>query len=65
MVNGEHLAIKLIEFKAFYNHARPHQHLGGHTPAQAWRGSSKGQGKGELTQLWKRTLCGYYFPLRE
>ena len=32
------LATKLIEFRAWYNHARPHQHLCGHTPAEVWAG---------------------------
>ncbi len=65
IINGEHLATKLIEFRAFYNHVRSHQHLDGRTPAEAWSGSGRAFGSGELVQLWKGTLCGYYFPLRQ
>lgn len=32
------LAIGLVEYRAYYNHVRPHQHLDGRTPADAWRG---------------------------
>jgi hypothetical protein len=28
----------LGEFRIFYNHVRPHQSLGGRTPAEAWAG---------------------------
>ena len=31
----------LEEFTLFYNHARPHQNLGGLTPAEKWNGFSK------------------------
>ena len=30
------LNIALGEFRFWYNHVRPHQHLGGRTPAEAW-----------------------------
>lgn len=32
------LAFALGDFRAWYNHVRPHQHLGGRTPAEAWAG---------------------------
>jgi putative transposase len=35
LIDGEDLRIKLIEFRCWYNHARPHQHLDGRTPAEA------------------------------
>jgi hypothetical protein len=31
------LAHALIDFRFFYNHVRPHQRLGGRTPAEAWK----------------------------
>jgi putative transposase len=35
------LQLALDEFTLFYNHARPHQNLGGLTPAEKWWGYSK------------------------
>lgn len=32
----EQLAFALGDFRAWYNHVRPHQHLGGQTPGEAW-----------------------------
>jgi transposase InsO family protein len=32
----EQLTLALGDFRAWYNHVRPHQHLGGRTPAEAW-----------------------------
>jgi hypothetical protein len=34
----EELNAALGDFRAWYNHVRPHQHLGGRTPAEAWAG---------------------------
>jgi transposase InsO family protein len=34
----DELALALGDFRAWYNHVRPHQHLGGWTPAEAWAG---------------------------
>jgi len=34
----DQLALALGDFRAWYNHVRPHQHLGGRTPAEAWAG---------------------------
>jgi transposase InsO family protein len=34
----EQLGLALGDFRAWYNHVRPHQHLGGRTPAEAWAG---------------------------
>lgn len=31
------LELALADFRSWYNHVRPHQHLGGRTPAEAWR----------------------------
>lgn len=32
----EELGNALVQFRFFYNHVRPHQNLGGRTPAEAW-----------------------------
>ena len=32
------LASAMAEFRLWYNHVRPHQHLGGRTPVEAWNG---------------------------
>jgi transposase InsO family protein len=34
----DQLALALGDFRDWYNHVRPHQHLGGWTPAEAWAG---------------------------
>ena len=34
----EQLSLALGDFRAWYNHVRPHQHLHGRTPAEAWAG---------------------------
>lgn len=34
--SGEQLDLALGDFRDWYNHVRPHQHLGGRTPAEAW-----------------------------
>ena len=36
--DAPHLARSLADFRFWYNVARPHQHLGGRTPEQVWRG---------------------------
>lgn len=65
VVMDSELAHRLIEFLAFYNHARTHQHLGGRTPAEAWLGVAKAYGDGEFIDLWHGALCGWYFLLGE
>jgi transposase InsO family protein len=54
----------LGEFRFFYNHVRPHQNLGGRTPAEAWAGDLPfaRPSKGEYWfEAWDGLLCGYYF----
>jgi transposase InsO family protein len=34
--SGDQLGLALGDFRLWYNHVRPHQHLGGRTPAEAW-----------------------------
>ncbi len=36
--NPEQLGGALTQFRFWYNHVRPHQNLGGRTPAEVWRG---------------------------
>jgi transposase InsO family protein len=44
IVDAEDLRRKLVEFRLWHNHARPHQHLRGQTPAEAWDGRAKATG---------------------
>ncbi len=41
VVDGHDLRGRLVEFQAWYNHARPHQHLDGHMPIEVWSGRAK------------------------
>lgn len=65
VIGSKDLAVKLMEFRTYYNHARSHQHLNGRTPAEVWCGSSKGHGSGHIVEIWNGALSGWYFPLRE
>ena len=65
VIGSKDLAVKLMEFRAYYNHARSHQHLNGRTPVEVWCGSSKGHGSGHIVEIWNGALSGWYFPLRE
>ena len=55
----------LREFRLFYNHIRPHQHLGYNTPANAWEDKAIITGKTSREIICYRGLCdnvaGYYF----
>jgi len=55
------LAMKLFEFRAWYNHVRPHQHLLGLTPAEAWAGRRKTFGNPKYFMAWQGLLVGWYF----
>jgi transposase InsO family protein len=53
----------LAEFRFYYNHVRPHQHLGGATPAEAWGGGDPGVGQFKQEywfEAWDGLLQGYY-----
>ena len=53
----------LGEFRFFYNHVRPHQNLGGRTPAEAWTGIDPFKAKVMREywfEAWDGLLCGYY-----
>ena len=57
------LNIALGEFRFWYNQVRPHQHLGGRTPAEAWAGVNPfaARIKGESWfEAWDGLLQGYY-----
>jgi len=59
----EALQIALGEFRFFYNHVRPHQNLGGRTPAEAWAGVdpfTAGVRKEYWFEAWDGLLKGYY-----
>jgi putative transposase len=56
------LRCKLVEFRAWYNHARPHQHLEGRTPAEAWDGRRKSTRSPRFMQGWDGRLVGWFFP---
>ena len=62
LCDGADLTAKLIEFRAWYNHVRPHQHLQGYTPAEAWAGCGKSTKTPKYFQGWEGRLSGWYFP---
>jgi transposase InsO family protein len=62
IVDGDDLCAKLATFRCWYNHARPHQHLLGRTPAEAWAGRSKATGTPTYFSGWNGRLAGWLFP---
>lgn len=53
----------LAAVRAWYNHLRPHQHLGGLSPATAWTGKKPtGRGTPRFVSIWNGRLSGYLFP---
>lgn len=57
------LNVSLGEFRFFYNFVRPHQHLGGRTPADAWAGANPFTAKIKSEywfEPWDGLLQGYY-----
>lgn len=53
----------LTEFRFFANHVRPHQNLGGRTPAEAWAGIdpfAEGFQSEYWFEAWDGLLKGYY-----
>lgn len=53
----------LWEFRFFYNHVRPHQNLGGSTPAEAWAGVqpfADSYKQEYWFEAWGGLLRGYY-----
>ena len=60
--DGDDLRVKLVEFRAWYNHARPHQHLDGHTPAEVWSGRPKSTKRPRFVSIWGGHISGWFFP---
>ena len=59
----EALSRALAEFRFYYNHVRPHQNLGGRTPAEAWAGINPFAArirKEYWFEAWDGLLKGYY-----
>ena len=57
------LNVSLGEFRFFYNFVRPHQNLGGSTPAEAWSGVNPFVAKIKSEygfEVWDGLLQGYY-----
>lgn len=53
----------LVEFRFFYNHVRPHQNLGGATPAEVWAGVDPRKTRFNREywfEAWDGLLAGYY-----
>ncbi len=59
----ETLNAALCEFHFFYNHVRPHQNLGGLTPAEVWTGATPFERPPKREywfEAWDGLLTGYY-----
>lgn len=57
------LTQRLAEFRFYYNHIRPHQHLDGSTPAEVWSSRKPNScGKSVYCQYWNGALAGFYLP---
>mgnify|MGYP000220995047 CR=1 FL=1 len=57
------LSVALGEFVFWYNHVRPHRHLGGATPAEAWTGMNPFATRFKTEywfEAWEGLLQGYY-----
>ena len=53
----------LGRIRSWYNHLRPHQHLDGQTPAEAWSGRVPDRRrKPRWVAGWDGLLAGYYWP---
>ena len=60
------LNVSLAEFRFFYNRVRPHQHLQGRTPHEAWHGINPFTRKAKLRRwftAWDGLLQGEYLLL--
>ena len=55
------LAPDLALLRAWYNHARPHQHLDGLTPALVWAGRLPA-GQPRYVSEWNGLLTGFLWP---
>ncbi len=60
---SQQLDKSLVQFRFWYNHVRPHQHLDGKTPAEVWNSIdvfSNGFKKKFWFDAWDGLLTGYY-----
>ncbi len=60
---SQQLDKSLVQFRFWYNHVRPHQHLDGRTPAEVWDNIdvfSNGYMKKFWFDAWDGLLTGYY-----
>ena len=62
IADSDDLRGKLVAFRAWYNHVRPHQHLDGYTPAEAWAGHRKSTRRPRWFTGWDGRLSGWFFP---
>ena len=56
----------LVQFRFWYNHVRPHQHLDGRTPAEVWQGKDIYNQKIKQEYFftsWDGLLTGYYLKI--
>ena len=60
--NPAAMDLGLAQFRVWYNHVRPHQHLQDRTPAEVWAGKPITHGRGEYFSAWDGVLTGFYFP---
>lgn len=61
--SGESLHASLLEFAFWYNHVRPHQHLNGPTPMEAWSGADPYRQQPKQVywfEAWDGLLTGFY-----
>jgi transposase InsO family protein len=59
----EELTLALGDFRAWYNHVRPHQHLAGRTPFEAWSGIdpyASAPKQVRYSSAWDGMLTGYW-----
>jgi len=61
IVDRNDLRVKLVEFRAWYNPARPHPHLDGYTPAEVWKGRAKATRRPRFVSVWGGHITGWLF----
>ncbi len=62
----EQLRGALVQFRFWYNHVRPHQHLDGRTPAEVWQGNDiyiQKIKKECFFESWEELLTGYFLKI--
>jgi putative transposase len=62
MIKSAELDTRLMEFRFYYNHVRPHQNLKGKTPVEVWSKRLPDYKKTpQEISLWQGVLVGYYW----